>query len=40
MMTRGARRLCDLLLSALDNKPLSDLCLALNQDQPIGNDRF
>ena len=26
--------------SALDEKPLSDLRLALNQSQPIGNDRF
>ena len=26
--------------SALHEKPLSDLRLALNQSQPIGNDRF
>jgi putative transposase len=30
----------ELFRDALDEKPLSDLRLALNQDQPIGNDRF
>ena len=30
----------DLFGCALNDKPLSDLRLALNQDQPIGNDRF
>lgn len=30
----------DLFRSALDDAPLSELCMALNQDQPIGNDRF
>ena len=30
----------ELFRGALDEKPLSDLRLALNQDQPIGNDRF
>ena len=35
---RGAYR--ELFRGALDEKPLSDLRLALNQDQPIGNDRF
>jgi putative transposase len=30
----------DLFRGAHDGKPLSDLRLALNQDQPIGNDRF
>jgi hypothetical protein len=29
-----------LFRGALDNKPLSDLRLAINQGQPIGNDRF
>ena len=36
--TRGAYR--ELCRGALDDKPLADLRLALNQDQPIGNDRF
>jgi putative transposase len=31
---------CDLFRGALDDKPIADLRLALNQDQPIGNDRF
>lgn len=35
---RGAYR--QLFNAALDEKPLNDLRLALNQDQPIGNDRF
>ncbi|MGB5833755.1 MAG: transposase, partial [Thiohalocapsa sp.] len=26
--------------AALDEAPLCDLRIALNQDQPIGNDRF
>ena len=30
----------ELFRGALDEEPLSDLRLALNQDQPIGNDRF
>jgi putative transposase len=30
----------ELFRGALDDKPLADLRLALNQDQPIGNDRF
>ena len=30
----------DLFSSALDGKPLAELRLALNQDQPAGNDRF
>ncbi len=30
----------DLFRGALDDKLLSDLRLALSQDQPIGNDRF
>lgn len=30
----------ELFRGALDEKPLSDLRLALNQDQPIGNARF
>jgi putative transposase len=30
----------DLFRGALDEKPLSDLRLALNQCQPIGNGRF
>jgi putative transposase len=30
----------DLFRGMLDDKPLSLLRLALNQDQPIGNDRF
>ena len=30
----------DLFEGTLDEKPLADLRLALNQDQPIGNDRF
>jgi putative transposase len=30
----------DLFRTALDDAPLSELCIALNQDQPIGNDRF
>jgi len=30
----------DLFRGALDAKPLSDLRLAISQDQPIGNDRF
>jgi putative transposase len=30
----------DLFLAALDEAPLSELRVALNQDQPIGNDRF
>jgi putative transposase len=30
----------ELFHGALDEKPLSELRLALNQDQPIGNDRF
>ena len=34
------RAYCDLFRCALDHKPLGDLRLALNQDQPIGNDRF
>jgi len=29
-----------LFRSALEDQPLSDLRLALNQDQPLGNDRF
>ncbi len=38
----GARRAAyrELFRGALDKEPLSDLRLALNQDQPIGNDRF
>lgn len=35
---RGAYR--DLFRRALDEKPLTDLRLALNQYQPIGNHRF
>jgi putative transposase len=35
---RGAYR--ELFRGALDEKPLSDLRPALNQDQPIGNGRF
>ncbi len=30
----------ELFREALDNAPLADLRMALNQDQPIGNDRF
>ncbi|MEA3276811.1 MAG: transposase [Pseudomonadota bacterium] len=30
----------DLFRSALDDGPLTELRMALNQDQPIGNDRF
>ena len=30
----------DMFEGALEEKPLVDLRLALNQDQPIGNDRF
>ena len=30
----------DLFRAALDDVPLADLRLALNQDQPIGNSRF
>ena len=30
----------ELFRSALDDKLIADLRLALNQDQPIGNDRF
>jgi putative transposase len=30
----------DLFRSALDDAPLSDLRMALNQDQPLGNSRF
>jgi putative transposase len=30
----------DLFSCALDEKPLAELRLALNQDQPVGNDRF
>jgi putative transposase len=30
----------NLLRSALDDGPLTDLRMALNQDQPIGTDRF
>jgi putative transposase len=30
----------DLFGSALEEVPLSELRMALNQDQPIGNDRF
>jgi putative transposase len=30
----------DLFAGALGEKPLSELRMALNQDQPIGNDRF
>jgi len=30
----------ELFRGALDDRPLADLRLALNQDQPIGNDRF
>jgi putative transposase len=29
-----------LFRNTLDQQPLADLRLALNQDQPIGNDRF
>ncbi|MGB5831305.1 MAG: hypothetical protein WBG92_04865, partial [Thiohalocapsa sp.] len=29
-----------LFAAALDEAPLRDLRIALNQDQPIGNDRF
>jgi len=38
MPRRAAYR--DLLRGALDDAPLTDLRLALKQDQPIGNDRF
>ena len=30
----------ELFREALDDAPLADLRMALNQDQPIGNDRF
>ena len=30
----------ELFRHALEDEPLGDLRLALNQDQPIGNDRF
>jgi putative transposase len=30
----------NLFRSALDEEPLADLCMALNQDQPVGNSRF
>ena len=30
----------DLFRTALDEQPLADLRLALNQDQPVGNSRF
>jgi putative transposase len=30
----------DLFRGTLDDKPVTDLRLTLNQDQPIGNDRF
>jgi putative transposase len=30
----------DLLRTALDDAPLADLRMALNQDQPVGNSRF
>jgi REP-associated tyrosine transposase len=30
----------DLVRTTLDDAPLSELRMALNQDQPIGNDRF
>jgi putative transposase len=38
-----ARRACvygELLRSALEDQPLTDLRLAPNQDQPVDNDRF
>jgi hypothetical protein len=39
---RAARRAAyrDLFGSALDDVPLSELRMALNQDEPAGNDRF
>ena len=30
----------DLFRSALDDEPFAELRMALNQNQPIGNDRF
>ncbi|SDX35989.1 hypothetical protein [Thiocapsa roseopersicina] len=38
----GGRRAAyrELFGGALDDEPLGDLRLAINQDQPIGNDRF
>jgi putative transposase len=38
----GQRRCAyrELFRDALDEKPISDLGLALNQDQPTGTDRF
>lgn len=38
----GTRRAAyrELFRIAFDDQPLGDLRLALNQDQPVGNDRF